>query len=245
MSRGTRVYSDIGIYHIMFRGVNKQNIFEEDFDFRVMLDYIKELKKKFSFEILAYCFMTNHVHLILKEKNMGDISLIMKNLLTKYAIYFNVKYDRRGHLYEGRYKSKPISSNDYLFASIRYVHQNPIKAFVVEKMDDYNWSSYNEYIKNYDGLADKEFVLSIIDLNQFKSMHSDMSDAYDPFDKKQQMLMELRKHIVDTYGIEPEAIAELPRYKKIEIIAELRQHYSAILIAKITKINQRTISDYK
>ena len=65
MSRGSREYSELGIYHIMFRGVNKQNIFEEDFDFKVMSDYIKELKKKFSFEIYAYCFMTNHVHLVL------------------------------------------------------------------------------------------------------------------------------------------------------------------------------------
>lgn len=245
MSRENRIYSELGIYHIMFRGVNKQNIFEEDFDFKVMCDYIKKLKKKFSFEIYAYCLMTNHVHLILKEKNMGDISLIMNNLLTKYAIYFNSKYDRRGHLFENRYKSKAITSNDYLFASVRYIHQNPVKAFIVPKLEDYFWSSYNEYIKNYDGMADKEYLLSIIDLSQFKSMHSDVSDDYDPFDKNHQLLMELRKDIVTNYRLEPEAIAELPYHKRREILLNLRQRYTTILIGKITNINPRTIRNYK
>ena len=245
MSRGSREYSELGIYHIMFRGVNKQNIFEEDFDFKVMSDYIKELKKKFSFEIYAYCFMTNHVHLVLKENNMGDISLIMKNLLTKYALYYNNKYDRRGHLYESRYKSIPIMSNDYFFASVRYVHRNPVKAFVVEKIEDYNWNSYNEYIRNYDGLADKDYLLSIIDLTQFKNIHYDASDDYDPFDKKHQDLMELRKHIVTNYKMEPEAIAELPSYQKRGIIAELRKTFTTTLISKITKIKESTLRNYQ
>ena len=245
MGRAKRVYSEQGIYHIMFRGVNKQNIFEEEFDYKVMSDYILKLKKKFSFEIYAYCFMTNHVHLILKEKNIGDISLIMKNLLTKYALYFNNKYDRRGHLYESRYKSKPITSDDYLYTSICYVHQNPIKAYVAEKMEDYNWSSYNEYIKNADGLADKDYILSLVTLSQLESMHGIDPDEYDPFDEKQQTLRELRKFIVNSYGMEPEAIAELSYFQRRTIIVELRRHYTLALISAITNINPRTLSGYK
>ena len=245
MSRAKRIYSDQGIYHIMFRGVNKQNIFEEEFDYKVMSDYILNLKKKFSFEIYAYCFMTNHVHLVMKEKNMGDISLIMKNLLTKYALYFNNKYDRRGHLYESRYKSKPISNEDYLYASICYVHQNPVKAYVVEKMEDYNWSSYKEYINNLKGLSDKDYILSLVTLSQLESMHGIEPDEYDPFDEKQQTLRELRKFIVNSYGMEPEAIAELSYIQRRAIIIELRRHYSLALISAITNINPRTLSGYK
>ena len=81
MSRGSREYSELGIYHIMFRGVNKQNIFEEDFDFKVMSDYIKELKKKFSFEIYAYCFMTNHVHLLWKIFSQNMLCIIIINMI--------------------------------------------------------------------------------------------------------------------------------------------------------------------
>ena len=245
MSRGNRIYSELGIYHIMFRGVNKQNIFEEDFDFKVMCDYIKKQKKKFSFEIYAYCLMTNHVHLILKEKNMGDISLIMKNLLTKYAIYYNVKYERSGHLFEDRYKSKPITSNDYFFASIRYVHQNPVKAYVVEKIDDYKWSSYNEYSKNTDGMADKEYLMSIIDIQQFNSMHCDINDDYEPFDVYRNKLIELRKDIISRYKMEPEAIAILPRKQKAEILRELLCDYTLAEVEKITGIRKTTIAYYK
>jgi hypothetical protein len=188
--------------------------------------------------------MTNHVHLVLKENNMGDISLIMKNLLTKYAIYFNSKYDRRGHLFEDRYKSKAVMDNEYLFASIRYVHQNPVKAFVVEKMQDYFWSSYNEYVKNFDSLADKDYILNIVTLSQFESIHSTEQDDYEPFDEKQQTLRELRKFIVNSYGMEPEAIAELSYFKKREIIIELRRHYNSAIISEITNMNQRTIRSY-
>lgn len=245
MSREKRVYSELGIYHIMFRGVNKQNVFEEDFDFGVMAKYIKQLKKKYSFELLSYCLMSNHVHLLLKEKNMGDISIIMKCLLTKYAIYYNSKYERRGHLFENRYKSKPIRDNDYLFAALRYIHQNPVKAYLVENMKEYKWSSYAEYVNNYNELADKEFILEIIDINQFKSMHSTPEEEYEPFNEQKQALIRISNHIRKRYGIEPEVIAELPRKDKKEIIIELCENYSPAIIEKITGITRRTIRNYK
>ena len=92
MSRLARAISGSGVYHILFRGVNQQDIFEEATDFEKLKETIMIVKKDLEFEIYAYCFMNNHVHIVLKEKNQGDISLIMKRILTKYARWYNIKY---------------------------------------------------------------------------------------------------------------------------------------------------------
>ncbi|MBQ6794811.1 MAG: transposase [Clostridia bacterium] len=91
MSRIARVFSESGVYHILFRGVNQQNIFEEEADFEKLKETMVNVKQEMGFEIYAYCFMSNHVHIVLKEKNVGDISLIMKRILTKYARWYNIK----------------------------------------------------------------------------------------------------------------------------------------------------------
>ena len=107
MSRLARAISESRVYHILFRGVNQQNIFEEAVDFEKLKETIAIVKTDLEFEIYAYCFMSNHVHIVLKEKNYGDISLIMKRILTKYARWYNIKYGRSGALIANRYKSVP------------------------------------------------------------------------------------------------------------------------------------------
>ena len=111
MSRIARVISESGVYHILFRGVNQQNIFEEASDFEKLKNTIRIVKQEMDFEIFAYCFMSNHVHIVLKERNIGDISLIMKRILTKYARWYNIKYGRSGALIANRYKSVLVEEN--------------------------------------------------------------------------------------------------------------------------------------
>ena len=83
MSRRARELSESGYYHIMFRGINHQNIFEEATDYTYMLDTVGKAKAEEEFKLQAYCLMTNHVHLLMQENQMGDVSLIMKKILTK------------------------------------------------------------------------------------------------------------------------------------------------------------------
>ena len=145
MARLARQISESGLYHIVFRGVNKQSIFEEEADYIRLKVILSELKAEMKFEIYVYCFMSNHVHILLKEQNMGDISLFMKRLLTRYARWYNIKYKRSGALIANRYKSQPVDVDEYFLSVVRYIHQNPIKAGMVEHIGDYRWSSYNEY----------------------------------------------------------------------------------------------------
>ena len=245
MSRGKRIYSDIGIYHIVFRGVNKQPIFQDKFDFQVMIKYLEKVKKFIPHALYAYCFMTNHVHLLIKENEMGDISQIMKRLLTKYALYYNNKYERSGHLFETRYKSKAILSNDHLIASFRYIHLNPVKAEICEYAKQYEWSSYNEYAGNFDGLADKTYIFNIVDLPQIKKMHQLSDDVFDPFNQSVMKLNLLRKDIRENFNIEPGIISQLPLSERKEIIKKLKEKHSYSTIETLTGIKKRTIINYK
>lgn len=173
MSRLARQISKSGLYHIVFRGINKQSIFEEEADYIKMRSILIELKKEMKYEIYVYCFMSNHVHILLKAQKAGEISLIMKRLLTKYVRWYNIKYERCGALIANRYKSQPVEADEYFMNVIRYIHQNPIKGGLVKEISDYKWSSYNEYISDKSELADKEFVLSIMKKEDFIEFHQE------------------------------------------------------------------------
>ena len=141
MSRPPRVLSETGLYHIIFRGLNRQNLFEEDDDYIKLLEIIKDIKNVFEIQIYAYCLMTNHVHLFLREKESGDIKTIMHKLLTRYVMWYNRKYQRSGSMIGNRYKSEPIEDETYYLTLMRYIHQNPVKADMVNKPEEYIWSS--------------------------------------------------------------------------------------------------------
>ena len=175
MSRLARTISESGVYHILFRGVNQQNIFEEEADFNKLKEIISTVKEDLKFEIYAYCFMSNHVHIVLKEKNIGDISQIMKRVLTKYARWYNIKYGRSGALIANRYKSVPVEINEYFLHLIRYVHQNPIKAGIVEKCKDYTYSSFVEYIKEKE-ITDTNFLLQMISREELINYHEELEE---------------------------------------------------------------------
>lgn len=173
MSRPPRVISKTGMYHIIFRGINRQDIFEEAKDYKKLLDIIKKVKEEMQFELYAYCLMSNHVHLFLKEKESGDIKKIMHKVLTTYVGWFNFKYERSGSLIGNRYKSEPIEDDEYYNALIRYIHQNPLKAKIVAELSEYKWSSYVDYLSNRESeIVDKDFLLKVLDKDNARAIKS-------------------------------------------------------------------------
>lgn len=128
MSRTPRQISETGIYHVTFRGMNHCHIFEEEKDYIELITTLIILKKEIKFKIYAYCLMSNHVHLLIREENERDIVTIMRRLLTKYAGWFNKKYKRCGSLIANRYKSECAEIDEYLLNVVRYIHQNQIRA---------------------------------------------------------------------------------------------------------------------
>ena len=245
MGRQARQYSQAGLYHIVYRGINRQNIFEEDNDYLKMVDIISDLKLEMKFEIYAYCLMTNHVHLLLKERNMGDISIIMKRLLTKYAGWFNRKYERSGALITNRYKSQSVEDNEYLLSVVRYIHQNPIKANMALAISNYKWSSYPEYL-NESVLTDTQFILSMIDKTKFIEFHQkeekELLEVSDRIGKSEEYIR--RRIIKIMNGKDPHEIGILPKCERNEIIKQLRANegFSIRQIERATGISRGVIA---
>lgn len=174
MPRCARKQVETNTYHIFIRGVGRQLIFEDDQDREMFLELIERFMGDDG-KLYAWVLMDNHVHMIIGD-DMKDLSSFMRRLETSYSGYFNKRYDRVGHLFQGRFGSEGIEDDRQLLAAIRYVHQNPVKAGISDSCD-YKWSSYREYIdssENMPTLCDTAFILAIFDEpSQFKKFHSE------------------------------------------------------------------------
>jgi putative transposase len=143
MPRSARVVIANQPHHIVQRGHNRQTVFAHADDYRFYLSTLKEWKENLRCKVYAYCLMTNHVHLVIepcgKAENLG---LLMKRVAGRYTRYINKKEGRTGTVWEGRYKSSPVDTGEYLLACCRYVEMNPVRAGAVLRPDAYRWSSY-------------------------------------------------------------------------------------------------------
>ena len=143
MARKQRLTSATGYYHIVARGVGQQILFETDDDYLFFINKIQKCQEKDPFDIMAYCLMDNHIHMLLRV-NEG-LSRIMQRILTSYAYYYNSKYERSGHVFQNRYSSEVVETEGYLLAVIRYIHNNPLNAGISSR-EEYPWSSWHEYV---------------------------------------------------------------------------------------------------
>ena len=170
MPRRAREKSVTGIYHVMLRGINQQQIFADDEDYTNMQKIIREYKEATGVGIYAYCLMGNHIHLLIKE-NETEISQFIKRVGTKFVYWYNIKYKRVGHLFQDRFRSEAVENNQQFITVIRYIHQNPLKAGLVRRISEYRFSSYQEYIEALKGekapIVDSDFVFEIIPKESF------------------------------------------------------------------------------
>ncbi|PKM94877.1 MAG: transposase [Firmicutes bacterium HGW-Firmicutes-1] len=146
MPRKNRIVSSTGLYHNMLKGIDNRNIFMDDYDRSKFLEILKETVEKESCSIMLYCLMNNHVHLLLED--LGNMSVSMKRIGETYAKYHNKKYQRVGHLFQSRYKSEPVETENHLRVLFTYIHNNPVKAGLIKEPHKYEWSSCKTYYKN-------------------------------------------------------------------------------------------------
>ena len=128
--------------HVVQRGNNRQVCFTSDNDMAAFANWLREAAEKYSVAVHAWVFMTNHVHLLLTPGTNHAVSNCMQFLGRYYVRYFNYRYGRTGTLFEGRFKSSIIQTNQYLLACYRYIELNPVRAGLVRDPADYVWSSY-------------------------------------------------------------------------------------------------------
>jgi REP element-mobilizing transposase RayT len=148
MGRLPRIVVPEAIYHVVSRGNCKQKIFHSSEDYKKYLSLLESAKEKYLFSLYLYVLMPNHVHLILKtsSEEENSISKIMHFLNGNYSRYFNRKYDRSGHLFQGRFYGEVIEDEKHFLELVRYIHLNPVRAGLVSRLEDHRFSSYRCYV---------------------------------------------------------------------------------------------------
>ena len=164
IARQARLKSSSDLYHILFRGINRQIIFEDDEDKLIFLECLKQYKDLCGYAIHGYCLMDNHVHLLIRE-GKENISTTMKRIGVRYVSWYNRKYNRCGHLFQDRFKSEAVEDDEYLLVVLRYIHHNPLKAGKVQNIAEYRYSSYSEYIDT-SRIIDSSFILEMFSTNK-------------------------------------------------------------------------------
>lgn len=161
-------------HHIMSQGINKEYIFNDDNLKEKYRAIIKEKMQKNNVNIIAYCIMDNHVHMLVNIQKIEDMCKFMQQVNTTYAKFYNKVHNRVGFVFRNRYLAKPILDENQLNKCIAYIHRNPVVAKIVEKESDYKFSSYNEYIK---------------DMNEnFKIVYKDSElTGFDDFEEKEEI----------------------------------------------------------
>lgn len=147
-------------HHVTQRGNRREGIFFTDEDREAYLSWLKEYCEKFGVEILAYCLMTNHIHLVAVPATNDGLQRVLKPLHMRYAQRINRVRGWKGHLWQGRFFSSPLDEA-YLWAAVRYVERNPVRAGMERRAEDYRWSSAAAHCgKRLDGLLNPESDLS-------------------------------------------------------------------------------------
>ncbi len=132
------------MYHVIARGNERRAIFRDDRDREEYLSRLARSRERFGIKLLAYCLMDNHLHLAV-ERGPVALSRVMHSLHGAYTQWFNVRHGRVGHLFQGRYKALLVEKDRYLLALVRYIHENPVKARLVARPQEYLWSSDRHY----------------------------------------------------------------------------------------------------
>ena len=210
MSRKPRIEYPHGLYHVIARGNRQERIFLQPADFSKYLSLIKRYKKRYEFLLYAYALMMNHVHLLI-EVGDSPLSKIMQGLQQTYTQFFNWKYGKSGHVFQGRYKTLLCQKDVYLLELVRYIHLNPVRARIAKNLAEYPWIGHHAYLHSLQHpLIDMEFVFSMFHPDVVEARHLYIQFLKDGLNKnytvflddthegrilgKQRFVQESRKH---------------------------------------------------
>lgn len=145
MPRPPRIHVPNAFYHVTLRGNHRNDIFFTDADRRYFIERVTRTMQQFGARLHAYCLMTNHVHMLIQIAD-DPLGRLILRIAAPYARYVQRNMGTTGHLFEKRYYSGFIDSDEYLLAVLRYIHLNPVEAGIVKNVSDYNWSSHRTYL---------------------------------------------------------------------------------------------------
>ena len=192
MGRAWRIEFDGAFYHVMSRGNEGRNIFFDDDDRQGFLAVVGGISERFEIDIFAYVLMDNHYHLLIRTQQ-ANLSKALQWLGVTYTRRFNNKHSRIGHLFQGRFKSIIVQNDIYLMQLSCYIHRNPLRAGVANRLAQYHWSSYPVYAYGEKG---PQWLATELILSQFpeKSRHRDYREKVQGYAKEEKRLLEDLQH---------------------------------------------------
>lgn len=241
MPRSTRKISSTGVYHAVWRGNNKITIFKDQEDYRKFLSLLEEKRKEKKYILYAWCLMPNHVHILLKEKNQS-ISVFFQELGSAFVSWYNRKYERVGHLFQGRFYSEPVEDWSYFFTVIRYIHVNPIQANICKLPEDYPYSTYLSY-----ACSPKTTIFGMMTKEEFIQFHREKVEdiCLDFEENKRARVTDEEAHRILARllpEVGPEKISGLTRDQRTILIQDLLEaDVSYRQIQKMTEIRMSVI----
>ncbi len=142
MSRISRKCMKTSFFHVITQGIDKKFIFEKSEDIKYYIKIMYKIKEEHNINIIAYCIMNNHTHMLLETQLIEQLSKYMQRINTRYGKYYNKKYSRVGYVFRDRYKAEGIYSEEHLYNCIKYIYNNPVKAGICNKAEEYPYSNY-------------------------------------------------------------------------------------------------------
>ena len=244
MSRKARVKSETGLYHVMLRGNNKQIIFLQTEDYQKFISILRECKLVDNFGLYAYCLMPNHVHLIIRTTDQ-PIGEVMRRIGSRFATWYNIRHERVGHLFQNRYKSEPINNDSYLCTVLRYIHLNPVKAYLCDEPGEYPYSSYRDYFDPH-SIIDSDYFRNFFGEQEFYKFHQIECDEK-CMDIEEASCTHVTNEAAEAIILSitgcsnAKAFLELPRMQQAKYIQEIASH--SVSLRQISRLTG--LSTYK
>ena len=238
MPRIAREYLDTSFFHVIVQGIKREYIFKKDVYKEKYIYLMNKYKAKYNIEIIAYCIMDNHAHLLIYSDKIDDLSNYMHIVNSIFAQHYNKEEKRVGYVYRNRYVSEAINNKYYLIRCIDYIHKNPVKAKIVEKCENYKFSSYKDYMKNT-GIAINEKNIEILGKCNYEKLFKELDNQeyfYDvDVDRK-----EFLENIICKFCKEKEkTIDEITKDSKLlkELIKILKNKYKITYVEIMKRFN--------
>jgi len=193
MARAWRIEYEGALYHVLSRGNQKQDIVITDDDRKLFLATVGEMAERFEIDVFAYVLMDNHYHLLFRT-NRANLCRSMQWFGATYTKRFNLRRNRSGHLFQGRYKNMLVQNDAYLLQLSYYIHRNPLRAGMVKRLADYKWSSYKAYAygKSYQNWLNTKVILT--QYKSVKDQHQAYRESVQKYAKEEQRLWEDLRH---------------------------------------------------
>ncbi len=206
-------------FHIMVQGLNKEYIFCKENYKEKYISILKENINKYNIDIIAYCIMDNHVHLLIHTDDIENMSNWMQKVNTKYAIYYNHSNKRVGYVYRNRFNNQEIQDENHLKNCIVYIHNNPVKAKMVNNLEEYRYSSYKEYLGIQEVIS-KDILQKLFDMKDRKKYYNTITLLH----KKniEEQFIEIKENIDYNSAIKEYKINNLSNE---QIIIKLKEEY--------------------